>query len=173
MGQFLWGIGWGLVAVAILLIASVVIGSTSPPPRVTPAPATPTVATTPVIALIGQAVGLGGWDVTLLDFGPYEKFERRRPATFANGTHVVADMQIQNRQSVQAVLALNDFMLTRDDGQAFPPAPETASIIGGFFVSQSIQPAQTLGIRIVFDIDPNARGLTLTALGTQFRIAEP
>jgi hypothetical protein len=51
VGQFLWGIGWGLVAVTILLTASVVIGSTSPPPRVTPAPATPTVATTPVIAI--------------------------------------------------------------------------------------------------------------------------
>jgi hypothetical protein len=121
----------------------------------------------------GQTATLGGWEVTLLDFGPYDRFSQQKPPTQPQGKRVVADMRIKNMQNSSSNFTTNDFELKTADGRTFKPDSVTASIDRGFVISQSVQPGLTTENRVVFDIDPAATGLTFTALKMVFSVPNP
>lgn len=122
---------------------------------------------------VGQTLQQGGWEVTLLDFGPYGRFAATKPATAAQGKLMVADMRIKNLQSSTSNFSTNDFELKSGDGRAFKPAGQTGTIERGFFLAQTVQPGLTTENRVVFDIDPSAQGLSFTALRITFSVPNP
>ena len=164
-----WAIG--VIAVIILVGSFLVISAVSPPRRpILSVPPTLTIEARPRVASVGETVRLDTWEVTLLDIGPYERFDRRAPTTVARGTRLVTDLRITNLGAAPAIISVSDFIVTSATGATFEPVSETASIAGGFLVSQSVQPGLATGIRVVFDIDPSAQGLTLSALTVLFTI---
>lgn len=183
----------GLVVV-VGVIAAVAGGNKSPAPSAvittpTSAPAAgkpsdapgkpaeaakPTDAPKPTLAQIGQTVSLGGWEITLADFGPYEKFSPGKPpATKAQGKLVVADMKIKNLQNTSSNFTTGDFSLKSGDGRTFQPSGQTASIERGFLIAQTVQPGLTTENRVVFDVDPAAKDLTFNALKMVFSVPNP
>src|SRR5215211_5569689 len=48
---------------------------------------------------VGQTASRGGWEVTLNDFGSYDKFASRPPSTAAQGRLVVVDFTAKNTQN--------------------------------------------------------------------------
>lgn len=122
---------------------------------------------------VGETIAASGWEVRLLDFGPYERFSPDRPpATKGQGKLVVADMRIRNLQNSTSNFTQNDFELKSSDGRTFRPAGQTASIDRGFVITQQVQPGLVTENRVVFDVDPAARGLTFTALKIQFSVPD-
>jgi hypothetical protein len=117
---------------------------------------------------------LRGWELTLLDFGPYDRFSAGKPPTpKGQGALVVADMRIKNLQNSTSNFTTNDFSLKSGDGREFKPVGQTATIDRGFMVSQTVQPGLASENRVVFDIAPDAKDLVLTALGMQFSVPAP
>ena len=167
MGKFLKIGCFGLIVIVAVLVALVMFAPKPPPPQQTVDGQAVT------LAQVGQTVSLGGWDVTLLDFGPYDRFDQRKPSTNAQGTRVVADMRIKNTQARTSNFTQTDFELKSSDGRSFKPDSVTASIARGFVVSQQVQPGLTTENRVVFDIDPAAQGLTFTALKMVFSVPSP
>lgn len=165
----------GLVVVVGIIIA---IGASQSKPaqqQVSGQPVAPATAVAkPEPAKVGQTANLGGWEVTLLDFGPYERFAPGKPPpTKSQGRLVVADMRIKNRQNASSNFTTNDFVLKSGDGREFQPTGETAIIERGFMISQSVQPGLVTENRVVFDIDPAAKDLVFRALGVQFSVPNP
>jgi hypothetical protein len=100
VGKFLKFGCFGLVAIVALFVVAAIALPKPPPPQQTVsgqpgAPASTSNAT------VGQTASLGGWEVTLLDFGPYERFDQKVPATKAQGKLVVADLRVKNTQNSQ------------------------------------------------------------------------
>jgi len=124
----------------------------------------------PPAATIGDTVAKGGWEVTITNFGPYEDFGARPASPPPQGKLVVAEFTAKNLQQRISNFTTNDFTLQTGDGRKFTPAGPTASIDKGFVISQTVQPGLTTNNRVVFDIDPAATDLTLTALGIPFHV---
>lgn len=177
MGKMLRGclVLVGLAIVAIVVLVAVGNRSQSSPqvsgePK--PSGAQAVTNNKSQMATSGQTVQLGGWEVTLLDFGPYDRFSPGKPAaTKSQGVLVVADMRIKNLQNSTSNFTQNDFILKAGDGREFKPAGQTATIDRGFVISQTVQPGLTTENRVVFDIDPAAKDLTFTALKITFSVA--
>ena len=167
----------GVVALAVLIGVLVAVGlnQLKPQQAVTGQPAPDKAGgATPALAQVGQTVSLGGWELTLLDFGPYDRFSPGKPPVpQAQGKLVVADMRIKNLQNSTSNFTQGDFALKAGDGREFKAAAQTASIEKGFVVSQTVQPGLTTENRVVFDIDPAATDLTFTALRMQFQVPNP
>lgn len=168
-GCFSWiGIG-AAVIVGIGIIALIITPRTSQPSTTVSGTAGPKAAAT-ALPTVGQTASLGGWEVTLLDFGPYERFDQSKAPTAAQGKRVVADMRIKNLQTSTSNFTQSDFELKAADGRTFKPDSVTASIQRGFMISQQVQPGLTTENRVVFDIAPTAQGLTFTALKMVFSV---
>ncbi len=165
----------GLIALAIVLL--VATSQNKPQQQVSGQPGAPAAgapAGKPELARIGQAASLRGWEVTLSDFGPYDRFSPGKPpATKAQGVLIVADMKIKNLQNSTSNFTTNDFSLKSGDGREFKPAGQTGTIERGFVISQTVQPGLTTENRVVFDIAPDAKDLVFTALGIQFSVPAP
>jgi hypothetical protein len=167
----------GIIAlIAIVAIVAVLAGNQPRPQQQVsgqPAPAGQA-AGKPELAKVGQTASLKGWEVTLSDFGPWERFSpAKAPATKPQGKLVVADMKIKNLQTSSSNFTTNDFSLKTGDGREFKPAGDTATIERGFVISQSVQPGLTTENRAVFDVDPAAKDLLFNALGMQFSVPNP
>ena len=165
----------GLVVALGLVVILAVVGSTQPkPPQTISGQPAPVAGSTPVLAQVGQTATLGGWEVTLLDAGPWERFSpTRAPATKAQGRLLVTELRIKNLQTSTSNFTTNDISLKSDDGREFKPSGETAVIERGFMISQTVQPGLQTDNRAVFDIDPAARDLVLTVLKVQFHVPPP
>ena len=124
-------------------------------------------------AQVGETVKLQGWEVTLLDFGPYERFSPGPPASQARGVLVVGELRITNIQNRPADLTLSDFALEAGDGRRFEPAAETATVERGLVAVETVQPQETIERRVVFDVPPDARDLVLEALEIEFSVPAP
>jgi hypothetical protein len=165
----------GVIGLMVLLVAIAMFAPRQQPqPQISEQPAG-MAGDKPSMAQIGQTVSLGGWEVTLVDFGPYDHFAPSKPpATKARGALVVADMQIKNLQNSTSNFTTNDFTLRAGDGREFKPVGQTTMIDRGFTISQTVQPGLRQRNRVVFDVDPNAPGpLIFTALRTQFEVPHP
>lgn len=124
------------------------------------------------LAKVGQTASRGGWEVTVLDFGPYERFSAgKAPGTPPQGRLLVVDMRIKNLQNSTSNFTTNDFALKAADGREFKPSAQTATIDRGFVISQTVQPGLVTENRVVFDVDPAVKEFTFTALGTQWQLA--
>jgi hypothetical protein len=167
----------GIIAlVAIVAILAVVVGNQPKPQQQVsgqPAPAGQA-AGKPELAKVGQTASLKGWEVTVTDFGPYDRFAPgKAPAPPPQGKLVVADMRVKNLQNATSNFTQGDFSLKAGDGREFKPAGQTATIERGFVVSQTVQPGLVTENRVVFDIAPDAKDLVFNALGMQFSVPNP
>jgi hypothetical protein len=163
----------GIVGVAIVLGALIAFGASQAKPAQQSVSGT---AGTPgtTLAGIGQTATLGGWEVTLLDFGPFERFSPgKAPTPQPQGKLIVADLRIKNLQNSTSNFTQSDFVLKADDGREFKPAGQTATIDRGFVISQTVQPGLTTENRVVFDVDPAVSSLVFTALKMQFGVQNP
>jgi hypothetical protein len=118
-------------------------------------------------------VKLQGWEVTLLAFGPYERFSPGPSASQARGALVVGELRITNIQNRPADLTLSDFVLRAGDGRRFEPAAETATVERGLVAVETVQPQETIERRVVFDVPLDARDLALEALEIEFSVPSP
>lgn len=175
----LWWVGALVVGIIVLTLGGAFVqgftgASATPTPQASFASGQAATKPSPTpLATVGQTVQLGGWQVTLMDFGPYDRFDQRKPSTSAQGKRVVADMRIKNLQNSTSNFTTNDFELRTGDGRTFKPDGVTASIERGFGFSQTVQPSLTTDNRVVFDLDPTAVNLTFTALKIIFRVPNP
>src|SRR5215213_6219402 len=116
-----------LIGVVILVAARGVI-----PGQQLPRPPTPEVGVDSPLARIGETVKLQGWEVTLLDFAPYQGASSDPSGTSeVRGSLFVADVRVRNIQSRESEYSLKDFAVRAGDGRTFGPSPETASIERG------------------------------------------
>lgn len=123
---------------------------------------------------VGETVSLKGWELTLLDFGPYDRFAGAKPpATKAQGVLLVADLKIKNLQNSTSNFTSGDFVLKSPDAREFKPAGQTATIERGFMITQTVQPGLITENRVVFDVDPSVKAFTFTGLGMQFEVQVP
>jgi hypothetical protein len=123
---------------------------------------------------VGATVTLQGWELTLVAFGPYDRFAPVNPAAIKDQRALlVADMRITNLQPSPRDFTLSDFLLKAGDEREFKAAEQTATIEKGFVTSQAVQPGLTTEVRVVFDADPTLKVFTLTALGMQFEVQAP
>jgi Domain of unknown function (DUF4352) len=178
---------FGAIVLAALIVVLAVVAGNQPRPQqqVSGEPgqakqqqvggeAKATAAGTAELARVGQTASLRGWELTLLDFGPYDRFSAGKPPTpKGQGALMVADMRIKNLQNSTSNFTLNDFVLKSGDGREFKAAGQTGSIDRGFLISQTVQPGLTTENRVVFDIAPDAKDLVFTALGMQFSVPAP
>jgi hypothetical protein len=131
-------------------------------------------AAKPTLAKIGQTTSLKGWELTLSDFGPFDRFSPSKPpATKAQGALLVADMKIKNLQNSTSNFTSGDFVIKSPDGREFKSSGQTATIERGFMITQTVQPGLTTENRVVFDADPAVKAFTFTGLGMQFEVAVP
>ena len=174
MGKFLKIGGIGCLGIIILIVACTAIVSNQPKPQqqVSGQPAAPGDGK-PQLARIGQTANLGGWEVTLNDFAPIEKFGGKKTSTKPQGRMLVADMKIKNTQNSSSNFTTSDFVLKSLDGREFKPDGESAVIEKGFMISQNVQPGLVTENRIVFDTDPAVTDWTFTALKMQFSVQAP
>jgi hypothetical protein len=123
------------------------------------------------LARVGERVKFQGWEVTLIDFGPYERFSSGQPpAALPQGVLVVADLRITNIQNRLSEFTPNDFALRSSDGREFKAAAQTASIERGLAPRQTVQPRATTENRVAFDVPPDATHLVLEALEIEFSV---
>lgn len=169
-----WGC-LGVLGLVILVVALIVVGIVNAPkPQQQIGGASQADATAAPLGKVGQTASLRGWEITLLDFGPYERFAPDKPpVTKAQGRLVVADLRIKNLQTSTSNFTTNDFVLKSADGRSFQSAGQTATIDRGFLISQTVQPGLTTENRVVFDVDPAIKTFTFVGLGTQFEVAVP
>lgn len=118
----------------------------------------------------GQTRWTDKWEVTMVDYGEVEKFTDRRIREPAQGTRIVIEMKIKNRQQATARIDNGDFSLQTADGRTFRPDTLTNSIEEGLWVGREVQPGLSVTRRVVFDVDPSAKGMRLDALGTRFAV---
>jgi hypothetical protein len=138
------------------------------------APVMGTTTKTEAVGSIGQTVTNGNWSVTLMDFGPWDRFAPgKTPSPAPQGKLLVADLRIANKHTATSNFTQSDFELKTGDGRSFKPAQWTASIDRGFVISQTVQPGLTTENRVVFNMDPRATGLTLVLLGTRWSVPVP
>ena len=128
---------FGLIGIVVLLVALALLAPKPPPPQPTISgqPASTATGGAPAVAQVGQTASLGGCEVTLLDFGPYERFATLPPPTPAQGKRMVADMRIKNLQTSTSNFTTSDFELKAADGRSFKPDGTTATIERGFVIS--------------------------------------
>lgn len=161
----------GVVVIVVLIGVAVAVAVNQLKPQ---QPASGQSAAKPEVAKVGQTASLRGWEVTLSDFGPYDRFTSgKAPAPPPQGKLVVADMKIKNLQNSTSNFTQGDFSLKSDDGREFKPAGQTATIERGFVISQTVQPGLVTENRVVFDIAPDAKDLVFNALGMQFSVPNP
>jgi hypothetical protein len=123
---------------------------------------------------VGETTKQQGWELTLVAFGPYDRFAPVNPAATKNQRALlVADMRIKNLQTSPRDFTLSDFTLKAGDGREFKAAEQTATIEKGFVTSQAVQPGLTAETRVVFAADPTLKVFTLAALGMQFEVQAP
>jgi hypothetical protein len=150
-----------------------VSGDAKPSPQAAEKSAEKPAEAKPAVASIGQTVSLRGWEVTLLDFGPWERFApQTAPSPPPQGRLVVADMRVKNLQNSTSNFTSGDFSLRSADGREFKPDGKSATIERGFFLSQTVQPGLVTENRVVFDVDPGAKGMSFTALGMRFDVPD-
>lgn len=167
-------VGIGCLGLVVVLFIIVVIAA-----LVAPKPAEQVVSGQPAgssgtaqLPTVGQTASKGGWEVTLVAFGPYEQFASRPPSTPPQGKLVVAEFTAKNLQNGTSNFTTNDFEIEAGDKRKFQPAGQTASIDKGFVVSQQVQPGLSTDNRVVFDMDPAAENLVLHVLGLQFKLPD-
>lgn len=175
MGKLLKVGCFGVIGLILLIVIGVAVSSQQPKPQQQVAgEAAKTDAGKPAPAKVGQTATLRGWELTLTDFGPYERFAPDKPpATKAQGALLVADMKIKNTQNSTSNFTTNDFALKSADGREFKAAGQTATIERGFMITQTVQPGLTTENRVVFDVDPAVKAFTLTGLGMLFEVQVP
>jgi hypothetical protein len=167
---------FGVIGLIVLIVACTAIVSNQPKPQQQVSGESPakTDPNKPALAKVGQTATLRGWELTLSDFGPYERFEPAKPpVTKAQGVLLVGDMRIKNIQTSTSNFTMNDFSLKSADGREFKAAVQTATIERGFMITQIVQPGLTTENRVVFDVDPTEKAITFTGLGMQFDVQVP
>lgn len=164
--------GFGCLGLMILVVAcSVMVANRPQPQQQVSGQAVTSSDGKPQLAKVGQTTTLKGWELTLSDFGPYERFAPDKPpVTQAQGRLLVADMRIKNLQDSTSNFTTNDFKLKAPDTREFAPTGQTAVIARGFLISQAVQPGLITENRVVFDVDPAVKAFTFTGLGMQFEV---
>jgi hypothetical protein len=157
---------FGCLGIIGLVVVIVIIAIASPKPQ-------QTVNGQPVaLAQVGQTAAKGGWEVSVVRYGPYAVFGGRAPNPPPQGKLMVVEFVAKNTQNRTSNFTTNDFSIEAGDKRKFAPAGATASIDKGFFITQTVQPGLTTENRVVFDLDPSARDLTLHALGLDFKLPD-
>jgi hypothetical protein len=166
----------GLIGVGLVTLIGVVLllgGRPSRSPDQIASQATREVVGDARFAQLGETVRLQGWEVTLLDFGRYDRFSSGpAPASDARGGLVLAELRIKNIQSRAADFSRNDFALQSGDGRRFAPAAETATVERGLVDAETVPPGETAEKRLVFDLPPDARNLLFEALEIEFAVPD-
>lgn len=122
-------------------------------------------------ARVGETVKLQGWEVTLLDVGPYERFSTGQPPSSpSGGVLVVANMRIRNIQNRPSGLGPENFVLKAGDGREFRSAAQTGSLQDGLATRVTVQSDQTIDVRVAFEVPHDARDLVLEALEIEFSV---
>jgi hypothetical protein len=122
-------------------------------------------------ARIGETVKLQGWEVTLLDFAPYQGASSGPSGTSGvRGSLFVADVRVTNIQSRASEYSLKDFAVRAGDGRRFGPSPDTWSIERALVTGETVQSLETSERRVLFDVPADARDLVLQVLEVEFGI---
>lgn len=170
---------FGIIGLLILGVIGAAVAGNQPKPvqqisGEVPKPDQAGAAAKPALAKVGQTTTLKGWELTLSDFGPYDRFSPGKPpVTKAQGALLVADMKIKNLQNATSNFTQSDFVIKSPDGREFKSAGQTATIERGFMITQTVQPGLTTENRVVFDADPAVKTFTFTGLGMQFDVQAP
>ncbi len=155
-----------LIGVVILVAARGVI-----PGQQLPKPPAPETDGDSPLARIGETVKLQGWEVTLLDFAPYQGASSSPSGTSeVRGSLLAADVRVRNIQSRESEYSLRDFAVRTGDGRTFGPSPETARIERGLVTGETVQSLETSEVRVLFDVPADARDLVLQVLEVEFGI---
>jgi hypothetical protein len=163
----------GLIGIGLVALVGVLVllgGTPSRPQRQLSGQPTRGAAGDSRFAQVGETVKLQGWEVTLVDFGPYERFSPGPSASSLGGTLLVADVRIKNIQNRTGDFAPNEFALRTGNGRRFGPAAETANVERGLAAAETVPPGQTSEKRVVFDVPPDARDLRFEALEIEFAV---
>jgi hypothetical protein len=152
----------GLVAVFVVL--AVVTAKPAPQQIVNGQPSQ--------MAQVGQTASKGGWEVMVKGYGPWAQYVNRNPSTPPQGKLMVVDFNAKNLQDKTSNFTDSDFTVEAADKRKFRPANQGASIDKGFVISQTVQPGLATENRVVFDLDPSARDLTLHVLGMDFKLPD-
>ena len=158
-----------LIGIGVAVLVLTAIASAAPKPEQQAAAEAPRGAPA-ALPSVGETASKGGWQVTLVAYGPYEEFIRQAPSPPPQGKLVIVELAVKNLQQRTSNFTGNDFEIQTRDSRKFAPDRRTGAIDKGFVISQEVQPGLTTNNRVVFDIDPAARDLTFVALGVQFKL---
>jgi len=144
--------------------------TTTPVRTPTPRPArTPTALPTPA-PIIGDAVELPGWQITVTAVESYG----RVGAYTAQGTYSYLRLTVTNTSDAPATFPYDGLVITDTEDQSYfadlNATRETLTYDLGIDIDQQIDPGSSTNIAVAFDVPDNVTGLILTTPSRVFAV---